>query len=83
MGHALAESYSFGVVPQQSATRLAKLWTPLMHHLSAQTGVKLTFTTARTSPFSRTACVTGDYDFAYMNPVISRYFMRTPAICRY
>lgn len=78
MGHALAESYSFGVVPQQSATRLAKLWTPLMHHLSAQTGVKLTFTTAKDIPVFEDRLRTGDYDFAYMNPYHFTVFHENP-----
>ncbi len=61
-------SYSFGVVPQQSATKLARLWGPILQYLSEQTGDRLVFKTAPTIPQFEDRLRQGDYDFAYMNP---------------
>jgi len=62
------ESYSFGVVPQQSAKRLAILWGPLLRYLSEKTEVKLQFKTAKNIPTFEKRLANGEYDFAYMNP---------------
>lgn len=60
---------TFGVVPQQSASRLAKVWVPLLAHLSQEAGVNFRFVTAKNIPaFER--CLAGQaYDVAYMNPL--------------
>ena len=60
--------YSFGVVPQQSATALAQSWVPIFRYISAKTGLKLHFRTARDIPTFETRLAAGEYDFAYMNP---------------
>jgi phosphonate transport system substrate-binding protein len=60
--------YTFGVVPQQTASKLAKLWMPLLRAISAQSGVKLRFKTAPNIPTFEKRLIAGEYDFAYMNP---------------
>lgn len=60
--------YSFGVVPQQSATALAQSWVPIFQYISAKTGLKLHFKTARDIPTFEARLAAGEYDFAYMNP---------------
>ncbi|WP_300672355.1 phosphate/phosphite/phosphonate ABC transporter substrate-binding protein, partial [Desulfoluna sp.] len=69
---------SFGVVPQQSATRLARLWTPLLQYLGAKSGVTLHFKTARDIPTFEKRLAQGDYDLAYMNPYHYTVFHRAP-----
>jgi phosphonate transport system substrate-binding protein len=64
----LAKPLTFGVVPQQSAKRLAELWTPIMQHISQKTGQKIVFKTAKDIPTFEARLKTGDYDIAYMNP---------------
>lgn len=59
---------SFGVVPQQSASKMAKLWNPILSHLSQESGVKLRFATAPNIPTFEKRLAAGEYDFAYMNP---------------
>ena len=71
-------SYSFAVVPQQSAKRLAKLWSPVLHYLSEKTGVKLQFKTAKNIPEFEKRLAKGEYDFAYMNPYHFTVFNRSP-----
>ncbi|MDC8832375.1 phosphate/phosphite/phosphonate ABC transporter substrate-binding protein [Alteromonas gilva] len=61
-------SYTFGVVPQQSAYKLAQMWTPVLQHISAQTGIALKFVTAKDIPSFEEALAQGHYDIAYMNP---------------
>ena len=59
---------SFGVVPQQSATRLAEDWGPLLAEVSRRSGVPLTFQTAPSIPLFEERLAKGLYDLAYMNP---------------
>lgn len=68
----------FGVVPQQSATRLAMIWVPLLERLSADTGFNIQFTTAKDIPAFEKCLSTGAYDLAYMNPYHYVEFHRDP-----
>lgn len=58
----------FGVVPQQSASKLAKQWGPLLDAWSEVTGIKFRFATARDIPTFEERLAAGEYDMAYMNP---------------
>ena len=62
------ESLSFGIVPQQSAAKLAQLWTPIINLLSQQTGLAIRFSTAPDIPTFEKRLTQGAYDIAYMNP---------------
>ena len=62
------KSYSFGVVPQQSAMVLAKNWLPILEHIQQQTGIELRFQTKRSIPEFEQQVFEQNYDFAYMNP---------------
>ena len=70
--------YSFGVVPQQSATELARTWVPLINLLQAKSGLQLRFATAPDIPSFERRLAAGDYDFAYMNPYHYTVFHRQP-----
>lgn len=61
-------SYSFGVVPQQSASQLAKVWGPFLAEVGKRAGVDLVFRTAPNIPSFEENLGTATYDFAYMNP---------------
>ncbi len=63
-----ADTITFGVVPQQSASRLAKQWGPLVDSLKVQTGYEITFATAPNIPEFEKRLSKGEYDLAYMNP---------------
>lgn len=63
-----AESFTFGVVPQQSAHKLAKNWGPVFAYLSEQTGFTIKFATAPSIPEFERRLRRGEYDIAYMNP---------------
>lgn len=76
--NSLAETISFGVVPQQSAKKLAALWTPVLQYLSQQTGLELRFTTAKDIPEFEKRVLAGEYDLAYMNPYHYTVFCQTP-----
>lgn len=60
--------YRFGVVPQQAAAKLARLWVPMLNRLGEMSGYKLRFDTARSIPEFERRLADGRYDFAYMNP---------------
>ena len=60
--------YLFGVVPQQSATRLAQIWVPFLNHLSKKAGVELQFATSKDIPTFEKCLAKGAYEFAFMNP---------------
>ena len=59
---------TFGVVPQQAAAKLARLWAPLLREIEARSGVKLAFRTAPNIPTFEERVRRGEYDVAYMNP---------------
>lgn len=66
---AAQEEVTFGIVPQQSASRLAKMWIPFLRELSARTGVTFRFRTTKDIPTFEACLAAGVYDFAYMNPM--------------
>jgi phosphonate transport system substrate-binding protein len=72
------QTLTFGIVPQQSATKLARMWTPLMEYLSTQTGHRLQFKTAPNIPEFEQRLANGEYDLAYMNPYHYTTFHRSP-----
>ncbi|MEC8252160.1 MAG: phosphate/phosphite/phosphonate ABC transporter substrate-binding protein [Planctomycetota bacterium] len=59
---------TLGVVPQQSASKLAAQWGPLLKLVGERAGVDLVFKTATDIPEFEARCREGLYDFAYMNP---------------
>ena len=76
---AMAEKIlSFGIVPQQSASKLARLWTPILEHISDKTGLKIRFSTAPDIPTFEKRLAAGQYDFAYMNPYHYVVFSKAP-----
>ena len=70
--------YSFGVVPQQSATKLARVWGPVLEMLSERSGIRLRFATAPDIPTFEQRVSRAEYDFAYMNPYHFVSFNVTP-----
>lgn len=75
---AFADTLSFGIVPQQSAKKLAKLWTPIFKHLSNKTGTTIRFATANNIPTFEERVRSGQYDIAYMNPYHYTVFSQKP-----
>ena len=69
---------TFAVVPQQSIRKLARLWTPILNHLSAKTGYRLSFKTAPDIPTFEQRLALGEYDMAYMNPYHYTVFNQSP-----
>ncbi len=61
--------YIVGIVPQQSASRLARNWTPILQYLASHTGYRFRFETAADIPTFEQRLDAGRYDFAYMNPL--------------
>lgn len=78
-----AERYSFGIVPQQSASKLARSWTPLLQYLGEQAGVEIRFRTAPDIPEFERRLAAGEYDLAYMNPYHYTVFSREPGYCAF
>ena len=69
---------TFGVVPQQAASKLARLWSPILDDLGARTGVRIGFRTAPDIPTFERRLAAGDYDLAYMNPYHYTVFSKDP-----
>lgn len=63
-----AKPLVFGVVPQQSPSKLARKWLPLLKFISQKSGVELQFSTASDIPTFEKQLAEGHYDIAYMNP---------------
>jgi len=75
---AIAKEYTFGIVPQQSSAKIARLWGPLLRKLSDDTGLTLKLVTAKDIPTFEKRLSSGDYDFAYMNPYHFTVYSRAP-----
>ena len=73
-----AKVYTFGIVPQQSATRLARLWVPVLNYLGGKSGFDLRFKTAPNIPTFEKRLAAGEYDLAYMNPYHYTVFHQSP-----
>jgi phosphonate transport system substrate-binding protein len=69
---------TFGVVPQQAASNLARAWTPILKYVSEQTGVRIEFRTAKNIPVFEERLAEGKYDLAYMNPYHYTVFSQKP-----
>ncbi|MEP0355803.1 PhnD/SsuA/transferrin family substrate-binding protein [Paraglaciecola sp.] len=69
---------TFGIVPQQSAKRLATLWTPILKRVSETSGINIEFSTARDIPTFEQRLANGEYDIAYMNPYHYIEFNKAP-----
>lgn len=76
--HSDSKTYTFGVVPQQASEKLARLWIPLIQHLSELTGLDIEFATAPSIPEFENRLAAGVYDFAYMNPYHFTVFNKQP-----
>ncbi|WOT06353.1 PhnD/SsuA/transferrin family substrate-binding protein [Shewanella youngdeokensis] len=64
----LPQTLVFGVVPQQAASTLAKVWGPLLAEVSQNAKLDLRFATAPDIPTFEARLAKGEYDIAYMNP---------------
>jgi phosphonate transport system substrate-binding protein len=76
--YAAENTLSFGVVPQQAAGKLARLWTPILEYLGRESGLEIRFKTARNIPIFEQRLARGEYDFAYMNPYHFTVFNEDP-----
>ncbi len=75
---AFSREYTFGIVPQQSSAKIARLWGPLIRKLSDDTGLTLKLVTAKDIPTFEDRLSRGEYDFAYMNPYHYTVFSKAP-----
>lgn len=75
---AAGRTLTFGIVPQQAASKLAMLWGPVLGYLSGKTGFELVFKTAPNIPEFERRVRAGEYDLAYMNPYHFTVFNRAP-----
>jgi len=58
----------FGIVPQQSASRLAITWQPILDALSQKLSRDVRFATATDIPTFEACLTAGAYEISYMNP---------------
>lgn len=73
-----AQPLTLGIVPQQSAKKLAQLWTPICTYLSEKVGHEIRFSTAHDIPTFEKRVLEGQYDIAYMNPYHYTVFHERP-----
>lgn len=61
-------AYTVGVVPQFAARKLRKIWQPILNELEKRTGYRFKMVGSPTIPAFETEFMSGNFDFAYMNP---------------
>jgi len=76
--HAQNTRYTFGIVPQQTASKLLQSWTPLLRKMEEITGLEFEFRTESSIPEFEEQLRNGAYDFAYMNPYHYTVFAKHP-----
>ncbi len=72
-------TFTFSVVPQQSATKSAAQWVPLLKAVSDASGVELKFRTKKDIPEFQSSLSKGEPDIAYMNPFHYEVFHNSPS----
>ena len=79
-----AQSYTVAVVPQFPAVEVHRAWTPLLVHLSAQTGLDLKLVTSASIPEFERSFQAGQPDLVFLNPyhmvVASRAHQYAPLV---
>lgn len=63
--NALAQTYSFGVVPHRSSVLTAQYWNPILDYVGGKAGVTLQLEVARSTNENAAAVEKGVYDFSY------------------
>lgn len=63
-----AQTFSVGIVPQQSPMAIAKDWKPIIDYLETATGDTFILKTERSIPEFEKVLYSGGYDIAYANP---------------
>lgn len=58
----------FGVVPQQSPSKMYSTWNPIVKYLSKETNLDIIFKTEKSIPEFEKKLYSGAYDIAYSNP---------------
>ena len=69
---------SVGIVPQQAASELARVWIPLLQEVGRRARVQLAFRTASDIPAFEDRVMKGEFDLAYMNPYHYTVFSKMP-----
>ncbi len=69
---------SVGIVPQQAASELARVWIPLLQEVGRRAHVQLAFRTASDIPAFEDRVMKGEFDLAYMNPFHYTVFSKAP-----
>lgn len=64
----LAQTYTFGIVPQFEARKLARIWEPIINEIEKRTGYDFEIVGSPRIPEFETSFMNGEFDFAYMNP---------------
>ena len=75
---AASPELSVGIVPQQAASELARVWIPLLQEVGRRARVQLVFRTAPDIPAFENRVMQGQFDLAYMNPYHYTVFSKTP-----
>lgn len=71
-------AFSFSVVPQQTATKTALTWGPIIAYLEQRTGQRFHLVTAKDIPTFEQGIAEGRDDFSYMNPHHYTVFHNAP-----
>jgi phosphonate transport system substrate-binding protein len=72
------QGLTFAIVPQQSASKLAQIWAPILEYLRRESGLTLEFRTAPDIPAFESRLAAGEEDIAYMNPLHYTVFSEMP-----
>jgi phosphonate transport system substrate-binding protein len=75
---ATPQSFSFGIIPQQTPAAVRRQWTPILEELSRRSGYRLDLKIATDIPAFEKNVAAGNYDFIYINPYLYTVYHRAP-----
>ncbi len=64
-------TWSFGVLPQRSATLTAQYWNPILDYAGRKSGIRLEFGTRKSALDYSAAEARGEFDFVYSNHIFA------------
>lgn len=68
---AWAQTWSFGALPQRSATLTAQYWNPVLDYVGRKSGIRLELVIKKTAQDHSSAEARGEFDFVYSNHIFS------------
>ena len=73
-----AQSFTFGIIPQQTPAAVRQQWASMLNELGRRSGYRFELKTAPDIPAFERNVAAGEYDLVYINPYLYTVYRRSP-----